>query len=691
MDFVSKEESIRMVATPFKDVYSSIDAIPQDEIRRLIDLLNYYTDFYEKGEPLISDQAWDDIYFTVKEWERIKGIVYPNSPTQNIFYQTVSKLEPIEHEHLMLSLDKTKEPFDIEAFLEGQEYVGMFKMDGLTCSLTYENGVLTRAETRGNGKKGENILHNARVVKNIPQKISITNRKVVVDGEIICNISNFAKFQKEYKNPRNFAAGSIRLLSAEECSKRNLEFIAWDLIEGYKSINFFLKLDFLKKLGFTVVPYIYCKNTFEESPSDTIEKLDELRKQYSHYPIDGYVFKFDNIEFGEKKGKTDHHFKNAIAFKFYDELYDTHLKYIDWTMGRTGVLTPVAVFESVDIDGTMVERASLHNVSVMRETLGDCAYVGEPLKVAKMNMIIPQVIEAGPKMTFREVVDKMGATAATAANGVIGFCPICMGEVSIAPNENGILNAICQNPFCEGKLINRLDHFCGKKGLDIKGISKATLNKLIDWGWVESPIDIFTLCLHKSEWVKKAGFGIASVNKILNSIEEHKKTTLTAFISSLGVPLIGVSVAKILAETFDTYEDFRKAVDNKEYSFELLAGFGPEMNSALKSFDFTEADSIVPFLSIETKKITKEESITNEKLKDKVVVITGKLTTFKNRNELKEIILKNGGKVTDSITSKTSLLINNDINSTSSKNKAAKSKGIPIISETDFIQSYLEN
>ena len=690
MGFVNEEDAIRSIV-PLSKAYTSIKDIPIEEIQKLIKECNYHSYLYDRGKPLISDEEWDNMYFTIKEWEKITGIVYANSPTQNIPYQTISKLEPIEHEHLMLSLDKTKDPLDVKTFMEGQKYVGMFKMDGLTCSLTYENGVLTRAETRGNGKKGENILHNARVVKNIPQKISITDRKIVVDGEIICNISNFAQFVKEYKNPRNFAAGSIRLLSAEECSKRNLEFIAWDLIEGYKSANFFLKLDFLKELGFTVVPYIYCKNTFEEPPSDTIKKLDELRKQYSHYPIDGYVFKFDNIEFGDKKGKTDHHFKNAIAFKFYDELYDTHLKYIDWTMGRTGVLTPVAVFEPVDIDGTTVERASLHNVSVMRETLGDCAYVGESLKVAKMNMIIPQVIEAGPKMTFREVADKMGATAGTAANGVIGFCPICMSEVSIAPNENGILNAICQNPLCEGKLINRLDHFCGKKGLDIKGISKATLNKLIDWGWVESPIDIFTLCQHKSEWVKKAGFGIASVNKILNSIEEHKNTTFSAFISSLGIPLIGVSVAKILAETFDTYEDFRKAVDDREYSFALLAGFGPEMNSALKSFDFTEADSIVPFLSIETKKITKEESITNEKLKDKVVVITGKLTTFKNRNELKEIILKNGGKVTDSITSKTSLLINNDINSTSSKNKAAKSKGIPIISETDFIQSYLEN
>ena len=686
MDFVSKEESIRMVPTPFKDVYSSIDAIPQDEIRRLIDLLNYYTDFYEKGEPLISDQVWDDMYFTVKEWEKIKGVVYPNSPTQNIFYQTVSKLEPIEHEHLMLSLDKTKDPLEIDDFMEKQEYIAMFKMDGLTCSLTYENGILTRAETRGNGIKGENILHNARIIKNIPQKISIANRKVVVDGEIICNISNFAQFQKEYKNPRNFAAGSIRLLSAEECSKRKLEFIAWDLIEGYKSANFFLKLDFLKKLGFTVVPYIYCKNAFEESPSDTIEKLDELRKQYSHYPIDGYVFKFDNIEFGEKKGKTDHHFKNAISFKFYDEMYETRLKDIDWTMGRTGVLTPVAVFEPVDIDGSIVERASLHNVSVMRDILGDCSYVGEPLKVAKMNMIIPQVLEAGPKMTYEEVL-KHGRIKTL---DEISICPICGGEVLITPSDNGILNAVCQNPSCEGKLINRLDHFCGKKGLDIKGISKATLGKLIDWGWINHIGDIYTLYTHKDEWIKKSGFGPASVNKILKAIEDSKTTALDAYISAFGISLIGKTAAKELTQHFETYKDFRAAVDDKKYSFATLPHFGPEMNFALKSFDYTEADCIAPLFFIESTKNTNEEKIINDKLKDKIIVITGKLTTFKNRNELKDLIIKNGGKVSDSITSKTSLLVNNDINSNSSKNKAAKSKGIPIISEADFIQSYIE-
>lgn len=685
MSFVSEENAIRG-RVPLNKAYTSIKDIPIEEIQKLIKECNYHSYLYDQGKPLISDEEWDNMYFTIKEWEKITGIVYANSPTQNIPYQTVSKLEPIEHEHLMLSLDKTKDPLDVKTFMEGQKYVGMFKMDGLTCSLTYENGVLTRAETRGNGKKGENILHNARIIKNIPQKISITNRKVVVDGEIICNISNFVKFQKEYKNPRNFAAGSIRLLSAEECSKRNLEFIAWDLIEGYKSTNFFLKLDFLKELGFTVVPYIYCKNTFEESPSDTIEKLDELRKRYSHYPIDGYVFKFDNIEFGEKKGKTDHHFKNAISFKFYDEMYETRLKDIDWTMGRTGVLTPVAVFEPIDIDGSIVERASLHNVSVMRDILGDCSYVGEPLKVAKMNMIIPQVLEAGPKMTYEEIL-KHGRIKAL---NEISICPICGGEVSIIPSDNGILNAICQNPSCEGKLINRLDHFCGKKGLDIKGISKATLSKLIDWGWINHIKDIYTLYTHKDEWIKKSGFGLASVNKILKAIEDNKTITLDAYISAFGIPLIGRTAAKELTQYFETYKDFRAAVNDKKYSFATLPHFGPEMNFALKSFDYTEADCIAPLFFIESTKNTNEEKIVNDKLKDKIIVITGKLTTFKNRNELKDLIIKNGGKVSDSITSKTSLLINNDINSNSSKNKTAKSKGIPIISEADFIQSYIE-
>ncbi len=685
MGFVSEEDAIRGMVSPSK-AYTSIKDIPAEEIQKLIKECNYHSYLYDQGKPLISDEVWDDIYFTIKEWEKITGIVYANSPTQNIPYQTVSKLDLIEHEHLMLSLDKTKEPFDIEAFLEGQEYVGMFKMDGLTCSLTYENGVLTRAETRGNGKKGENILHNARVVKNIPQKISITDRKIVVDGEIICNISNFAQFVKEYKNPRNFAAGSIRLLSAEECSKRNLEFIAWDLIEGLKSVTFTERLIFLKELGFTVVPYIFCRNIWGTSPSFTIKDLDDLRKEYSHYPIDGYVFKFDNIEFGEKKGKTDHHFKNAIAFKFYDELYDTHLKYIDWTMGRTGVLTPVAVFEPIDIDGSTVERASLHNVSVMEKLFGDCAYVGEHLKVFKANQIIPQIAEVYPKYDGKTI-----AKADITKCGTLEKCPYCATEVKLIKSPDGVLNYYCVNDSCGGQLVNKLDHFCGKKGLDIKGISKATLNKLIDKEWISCCEDIFKLKDYRSEWIKMPGFGVASVDKILKSIEEHSNTTLSQFISALGIPLIGATASKDLAAYFFSYEDFRKAINSKEFSFTQFANFGYEMDATLKHFDYSEADKLFTYLSIKNEITTEDkEIIKNEKLKNKTIVITGKLNHFKNREELKKVIVQNGGRVMDSITNKTDLLINNDVNSNSSKNKSAKAKGIMIISEEDFMRLYLE-
>lgn len=648
----------------------------RDELKEKINKAKFA--YYNTDNPIISDKEYDNL---IKKYGEEPSV---GAPVLN----SIKKIKIVDKP--MLSLDKVHNEKEIISFSNGYDIVASIKCDGLSVRLIYKNGMLFSANTRGNGSEGADITEHIKYFTNVPLKI-LKTEKYIIDGEAIIYDDDFKIINKnnQFKNSRNTASGSLALLDMNIVKQRRLSFIAWDIIQGGCSSEcYHYNMEEAEKLGFTTVPMLILDATkIEQEEIANINQTLLKESKEKGIPYDGIVWRINDIKEGSRRGQTAHHFLNAIAWKPADEMYETRLKYIDWTMGRTGVLTPVAVFEPVDIDGSIVERASLHNVSVMRDVLGDCSYVGESLRVAKMNMIIPQVLEAGPKMTYEEIL-KHGRIKAL---DEISICPICGGKVSITPSDNGILNAICQNPSCEGKLINRLDHFCGKKGLDIKGISKATLNKLIDWGWVESPIDIFTLCLHKSEWVKKAGFGIASVNKILNSIEEHKKTTLAAFISSLGIPLIGVSVAKILAETFDTYEDFRKAVDNKEYSFALLTGFGPEMNSALKSFDFTEADSIVPFLSIETKKITKEESITNKKLKDKVVVITGKLITFKNRNELKEIILKNGGKVTDSITSKTSLLINNDINSTSSKNKAAKSKGIPIISETDFIQSYLEN
>lgn len=652
------------------------------DMRYLIDKLNHYTDLYDQGHSQISDKEWDELYFTLKQEEEKTGIIYPDSPTQHIHYKSVSKLNKVTHNHPMLSLDKTKDIQEIKEFLKTQPFVAMFKMDGLTCSLTYEHGELIKAETRGNGIIGEDILHNAKVVKNIPLEIPYEER-LVVDGEIICRKDDFIPFQKEYKNPRNFASGSIRLLSSEECKKRNLSFVAWEMIDGYPNIKkFWQRLKQLYSIGFTIVPMVYDKQQVDE----TLEVIQEqFKEEHAIYPIDGYVFKFNDVDFGKKQGQTGHHLKNAISYKLYDETYTTNLKNIEWTMGRTGVLTPVAIFDPIDIDGSTVERASLHNVSIMREILGDCAYIGESLQVYKANQIIPQIAEAGPKHDYNYII----AHGRVFANDTIKRCPICGGDVTYITSDDGVINAYCDNPLCNGKIINRLEYFCGKKGLDIKGLSKATFQKLIDWGWLENLEGVFNLNQYRNEWIKKPGFGIASVDKILKSIEEHRHTTLDAFISAIGIPLIGRTVAKDLTNYFETYEDFRNAVDDDKYDFSMLDNFGEEMNKSIKNFDYAEADRISKLLIFETPVVNNTQI--NNSLAGKTIVITGKLATFKNRAELKAVIESHGGKVSDSISGKTDLLINNDINSTSSKNKAAKARNIPIVSELDFMKQYIEN
>lgn len=653
-----------------------------NEIRILIDRLNHYTDLYNKNNSPISDKDWDNMYFQLQELEKASGVVYPDSPTQKIRYNEVTDLKKVVHDHPMLSLDKTKEKNVIKTFLKNQPFVVMFKLDGLTCSLTYEDGKLIRAETRGNGIEGENILHNAQVLANVPQTIHTSQKKMVIDGEVICTYGNFKDFESEYKNPRNFASGSIRLLSSKECASRKLSFVAWDLIDGYNTVSTFEgRLMILEGLGFEVVPYIYL-----EKWNDSIFDIMAARPENAIYPIDGFVFKFNDIEYGQAQGKTEHHFKDAIAFKRYDEIYESRLKTITWSMGKTGVLTPIAIFQPIEIDGTTIERASLHNVSVMRKIFGDCAYVGQNVKVAKMNQIIPQILEAYPHKNYGEVIAEGGVSA----HDVIEYCPCCRGEVDLIKSADGVLNYYCINPLCDGKLLNKLDHFCGKKGLDIKGISKATLEKLIDKSWVSCCTDIFMLKNYRKEWINMSGFGIASVDKILKSIEEHRTTTLAQFLSAISIPLIGVTASKDLANYFNNdYKAFRAAVDDSEFLFTIIPNFGPEMHKAIKNFNYEEADTIASLLKIEKPQFDNNLPH-SDKLKNKNIVITGKLINFKNRNELKELIIQNGGKVSDSVTAKTNILINNDVNSTSTKNKAAQSRGIPIISEVDFMRSYIE-
>lgn len=641
-----------------------------DKLISLIEYLNNRTEEYDKGQPTISDKEWDEKYFELVKLEKELNIYYPNSPTQNIDYKVISSLEKVEHNHEMLSLDKTKDIEVIKSFVGNISSIAMLKMDGLTCSLTYEHGRLVRAETRGNGIIGENILHNAQVIKSIPNKIPYDG-SITIDGEIICKEKDFEPYSKIYKNPRNFAAGSIRLLDSKECANRNLSFIAWDVIYGLEEENELSeRLEIIGDWGFEIVPYVFF------SPANGIPDSVAFLTDAAHrlgYPIDGIVFKFNDVVYREIMGKTTHHFKNAMAYKLYDEAYETKLLDIDWTMGRTGQLTPIAIFEPIDIDGSTVERASLHNITVMKELLGE-PYFYQKVEVFKANAIIPQVLSADKDSSNCEKDEFFKIPA---------VCPVCGGQVEIrCDNDSEFL--YCIEAGCEGKLVNKLNHFCGKKGLDIKGLSIATLEKLIEWEWVNSCEDVFNLKNHRSEWIKKPGFGEKSVDNVLAAIENARYCELSAFISSLGIPLIGSTVSKFLGKKFEIWEKFIGFIEEGN-SFEQFDGFGPEMNNALLNFNYVEADRIYNNY-IEMLVPVEETSETN--MSGLVFVITGKLTHFKNRDELKNKIEACGGKVAGSISSKTNYLINNDVNSNSSKNTSAKKLNIPIISEKEFLDLF---
>lgn len=644
-------------------------------IRKLIDELNRLTKLYDEGHPEISDKEWDNLYFKLKQMEEETGIIYPDSPTQKIHFEKVSELKKVKHNHPMLSLDKTKDIEVIKSFIKGHNWVIMAKMDGLTCSLHYLDGKLISAETRGNGIEGEDITHNAFVISSIPKTIK-RKEDIIIDGEIICTYDNFESFKNEYKNPRNFASGSIRLLDSKECAKRNLTFVAWNIVKGGKYEWLSNNLSTLKSYGFITVPFFINDDGTDLTPVEDYINSIKKESEKLFYPIDGVVFKYDDIKAYEAAGRTDHHFKGGLAYKFYDETYETEVKDIEWTMGRTGQLTPVLIYNDIEIDGAICNRASLHNISVMTQLMGG-AFPGQKVFIYKANQIIPQVKSAqtdNPNHIPGIQIPKI--------------CPYC-GKPTEIKKDNDSEVLYCVNPQCEGKLVNKLDHFCGKKGLDIKGLSKATLGKFIDWGWVDKIEDIYHISeTHGSDFILKPGFGDKSVTKILNAIENSKHTTLDAFISAIGIPLIGKTVAKDLTNYFETYEDFRNAVDDKNYHFYDLDNFGEEMDKSIKNFNYAEADRISKLLFIEAP-VANNIQINNS-LTGKTIVITGKLTNFKNRAELKVVIESHGGKVSDSISGKTDILINNDVNSTSSKNKEAKKRNIPILSEADFVKLYIE-
>ena len=637
-----------------------------EHMQDLVNTLNYHTRLYDAGKQEISDKKWDEMYFELKSLEDEYGIILPDSPTNKIKYQLVNELQKVEHNHKMLSLDKTKDLSEVVEFAAGYCMVAMTKVDGLTCSLRYIDGYLVSAETRGDGVIGEDVLHNALTVSTIPKKIDYTD-ELIVDGEIVCLYNDFKEFEDEYSNPRNFAAGSIRLLDSAICAKRKLTFIAWSVIKGFDEINLFkTKLDELHKLGFYTVPAV----EVEKINEDVVNLIVAIGSEAS-IPADGVVFKFNDIEYGKAQGSTAHHFKDAIAYKLYDEIYKTYLRDIEWSMGRTGILTPVAIFDPVNIDGAEVSRASLHNLNIMGLMLGVNPWRGQEIGVYRANMIIPQI-------GWADMITKPNDEDILSRPSV---CPICGGATTVRADKNTVV-LICSNPDCSGMAINKIDHFCSKKGLDIKGLSKATLEKLMDYGWVDNIVDIFKLYRHAQEWAQKPGFGEKSVSNILAAIEASKECSLETFIAALGIPLIGLQVAKELVKYFPTYDEFRQAID-EEFDFSELDGFAASKTKALLKFDYSDADEVANRLSFVVTETSNDKSLEGIKF-----AVTGTLKQFKNRGELQALIEERGGKVMSSVTKNVNYLINNDNTSNSAKNVTAKRLGIPIITESEFMEKF---
>ena len=625
----------------------------RQEYLNAIEKLNNYTRYYDAGIPLISDEEWDNLYFEISKYEEETGFISENSPTSSISYQVVNKLEKVTHSHPMLSLSKTKSIEDLKSF-SNDEAILMAKMDGLTCSLTYKKGVLALAETRGNGIIGENITHNAMVIDSIPKRLD-TFDDLVIDGEIICDYKSFNEFSNDFKNPRNFASGSIRLLDSEECSKRRLTFIAWDLINSeFNTLE--ENLNYLDILGFITVP----RKIFEHD--NQVELLKEECKFLS-YPIDGLVLKINNIEEYKSLGSNDHHPLGGIAFKFYDELYDTELEDIIWSTAKTGIITPIAKFKPVEIDGTSVSKASLHNLSIMKDILGS-PYTGQKIRVFKANMIIPQVASAEKREVGNIEIPK--------------HCPSCGEELVIEKLYNTEVLK-CNNTNCPSKILYKLNHFIGKNGLDIDSLSVKTLEKLIELGWLSSLSDIFMLKNHRDEWVELDGFKEHSVDKILNQIPEEIE--LWKILASLGIPDVNKSMAKKIVEYFNTEEECINALLNQD-DFSKINGIGKVLADNIKQFDYTEFKDILKYTSIKKKKSTEEGTLNNLNF-----CITGSLKYFKNRDELVKVIEDNGGKITG-VSKKLNYLINNDSTSTSSKNKKANELNIPIITEEEFLNLF---
>ena len=652
-----------------------------ERIKELVQLLNKASyAYYNTDKEIMSNYEYDKLFDELVNLEKETDFIMSNSPTQRVGYVIQDNLKKSVHKYPMLSLDKTKKVEDLISFIGDRRALLMFKMDGLSVCATYDNeGNLILCETRGDGKVGSDITENAKTFVNLPKKI---NHKggLVVFGEAIIDYPTFYSVNEKlpegskYKNPRNLVAGSVQVLDPKVCADRGVRFIAWRLVNGHDNNSFKYRLNYLQSLGFEIVQYADFK--YEK---ENLERQLELGRDTANelgLPIDGMVVSFDNVAFSETMGATSHHLRSQLAFKFGEDREFSTLREIEWSPSRTGQINPVAIFDPIELAGTEVSRASLSNISVMKQYN---IKIGAQVEVSKRNEIIPKIESCDGNGEDVIIPDK---------------CPVCGASTEIKISEDSVEVLVCTSESCTAKLLGKLELFVSKEGMDIDGLSTSQLQTFIDKGWVKDISDIYSLHLHEEELQKMKGFGKRSVSNLLNAIEASRSVTMAKFIRSLGIPLIGKVQAKALSDFCNgDIETFDKKIINSVDFGANIEGFGEKRNKSIYDW-FSNEDNIdiyyklrkeVSFVNTDNF-MNPPEEISYTDLCGQSFCITGKLKHFSNRDELVDMITKCGGKYVSSITFKTNYLVNNDVTSQSSKNKKAHEVGCKIISEEDFLK-----
>lgn len=642
-----------------------------ERMLELVELLNKASrSYYQDAQEIMSNYEYDRLYDELQNLEKELGITLSNSPTVNVGYEVVSELPKERHESPMLSLDKTKEVEELKNFVGSQKVLMSWKMDGLTIVLTYRDGKLYKAVTRGNGEVGEVVTNNAKVFKNVPVQIAYRG-ELILRGEAVIGYHDFKKINEEiedvdakYKNPRNLCSGSVRQLNNQITAKRNVMFYAFTLVQA-DGVDFqnsrACQMEWLKAQGFTTVEYhMVTRDTVE----DEVAKFSsEISK--NDFPSDGLVLSYDDIAYGRSLGRTAKFPRDSYAFKWQDEIRETILREIEWSPSRTGLINPVAIFDPVELEGTTVSRASVHNISIMEELeLG----IGDKIEVYKANMIIPQIAENLTRSGVKDIPER---------------CPVCQGETKI--RQVGNAKALyCMNPECQAKHVKAFALFVSRDALNIEGLSEATLEKFISRGYIHTFADIFHLDRYKDEIQGMEGFGEKSYRKLIESVKKARTTTLPRVVYSLGIAGIGLANAKVICR--ELKYDVEALLTVTEEELNEIQGVGEVLAKAFTGY-FSDAKHVENFRKLLEELTIPEETSTKKQIFEGVnFVITGSVTHFANRGEVKELIESLGGKVTGSVTSKTNYLINNDVTSTSSKNKKANELGIPIISEETFLE-----